>query len=204
MNDWKELDAHNLPESGDILTPGAWEFHEGHPEVNNFPAPCAERPMQILYYLLNHYPCHRFYIRRPDGWGPKKCPKCGSEDKGIYKSERGCYSKTFCHPWHDETKDSGREIEELKRHFECMLSDTDEIKPYKIKRYNILIGRISDESKRLSHEMIMTPRYWRANSGVWMQIHKYDPSARLYFVSTWESASWFINRQSADIPPKDV
>jgi len=66
INEWKELKIDNL--EPDILT-GDYEFHEGDPEVNNFPDPPEDTIYEILRYLIKATktnPTHSFYYRKPD------------------------------------------------------------------------------------------------------------------------------------------
>ena len=96
------------------------------------------------------------------------------------------------------------EVEELKRHFECQLSDNWEIKPYKIKRYNKLVGEQCDKPKAPTHEEILAPRFWKDDDGRWNTITGYYKDTyrfgygrdRLYM-----RPEYFINRESADMPP---
>ena len=62
-----------------------------------------------------------------------------------------------------------------------------------------------DEPKAPTHEEIMTPRYWKDNRGRWKQILAYHPDSEHgpYVIDgDGRNASWFINRESADIPPE--
>jgi hypothetical protein len=62
-----------------------------------------------------------------------------------------------------------------------------------------------DQPKEPTHEEIMAPRYWKDNRGRWKQILAYHPDSEHgpYVIDgDGRSASWFINRESADIPPE--
>jgi len=62
-----------------------------------------------------------------------------------------------------------------------------------------------DQPKAPTHEEIMAPRYWKDNRGRWKQILAYHPDSEHgpYVIDgDGRSASWFINRESADIPPE--
>lgn len=59
---------------------------------------------------------------------------------------------------------------------------------------------------RPTHEEIMT-KWWRVDRGYWLKVVSYDPEGEgnpYYISANWRPLSYFQNRPSADIPPKEA
>ena len=114
-----------------------------------------------------------YRIRRPEGWEPKECPTCRSPNKSNIRIR---YKETY--EWTDWKYTGGC-------HYRCGNS-------------------WHNDSKQPTHKEIMT-KWWKLDNGAWVRVWFYDFKCKEYRMGsggTFHSPHFFINRQSADIPPE--
>lgn len=108
MDEWKGFDPCNLSDCPDILVPGAWEIeYQLSPVVGWVGSLDPDGPQSLVHAIQNGLDCRR---RRPEGWEPKECPRCGSPNKSdrvfISSSRKPPISDSHAiecpDPWHDE------------------------------------------------------------------------------------------------------
>ena len=153
--------------------------------------------MEVLGALWS-WDRYRFRIRRLKGWEPKNCPRCGSDDK--HRMGQHCGDVMIPDSWHSE---------KMVRCPVC-LSD---------KRSTFMSGCSLMEHniwhygpKAPTHEEIMT-KWWK-NGWCWLKVigvnqKQYylwgassDEKHNMPMMAEAKPADWFINRESADIPPE--
>lgn len=93
--EWQELDIENVP--SDLFKPGAWEFQESYINDDRWAFPF----MGVVGVSLHGSRTEKYRIRRPKGWEPSECPRCGSRDNHICLPP--CYWD-HPHEWHDQPK----------------------------------------------------------------------------------------------------
>ena len=192
-NEWRDLDVNNLP--SDILVEGAWETQ--HEESD---------PMKGKWYSITVIAAGKvqsqYRIRRPEGWEPKECPRCGGPADNGYDHEDppNPYMCTKCH---------SMEYGEPEECPTCGSCDK-RANPTKVSRTKFVLCTDTwhDEPKAPTHKEILAPRFWKCDDGVWRKLIIYRPqsiSARFGFLlngKEWGvNELWFINRESADTPP---
>ena len=194
MDKWQELDANNLP--SDILVKDAWK--------REYKTSIGEWATDTLAHISKHID---YRIRRPEGWEPNECPTCGSGAKRAFTSP--CYSTLKHDPWHDEPNECPTCGSPNKNNHRIKYKETGEWTDQKYTGgyHYRCCNQWHDEPKPPTHEEIMKPRFWQMDKpDYWRTIvgcRKILGCKTLYLMNdAWCNPEYFINRQSADIPPE--